>query len=93
MEKKIGITQAREMLGELVEQVQYQGNAYIINRNGKPAAAIVPMDVYESWKRERKAFFDTIRQAQSQSNLTSEEADELASEAVCAERSAVRSKD
>jgi|APFre7841882724_1041349.scaffolds.fasta_scaffold155345_2 prevent-host-death family protein len=87
MEKKIGITQAREILGDLVEQVQYQGSAYIINRNGKPVAAIVPVEIYESWKRERLAFFDTIRQMQSQANLTAVEAEALASEAVSSARS------
>jgi prevent-host-death family protein len=89
MEKKLGITQAREVLGDLIEQVQYQGNAYIISRNGKPAAAIVPIEIYESWKRERKAFFDTIRKAQGQASLSAEEAEKLASEAVLA----VRTKD
>jgi prevent-host-death family protein len=82
MEKKIGITQVREILGDLVEQVQYQGNAYIINRNGKPAAAIVPVEIYESWKRERMNFFDMIRQMQSHGNLAAEEADALATEAT-----------
>ena len=67
MEKELGITEAREKLSELVEQVQYQGEAYIINRHGKPAAAVVPIEVYETWKRQRKAFFDAIRQLQEAS--------------------------
>jgi prevent-host-death family protein len=82
MEKELGVTKAREKFGELVEQVQYQGDTYIINRNGKAAAAIVPIEIYESWKRERRAFFNLIRQAQETANLTSEEAERLASEAV-----------
>ena len=82
MEKELGVTKAREKFGELVEQVQYQGDTYIINRNGKAAAAIVPIEIYESWKRERKAFFDMIRQAQQTANLASEDADHLASETV-----------
>jgi prevent-host-death family protein len=81
MEKEMGVTKAREKFGDLVEQVQYQGDTFIINRNGKPAAAIVPIEVYESWKKERAAFFDLFRQAQENANLTSEEAERLASEA------------
>jgi prevent-host-death family protein len=81
MEKELGVTKAREKFGDLVEQVQYQGDTYIISRNGKPAVAIVPIEVYESWKKERRAFFDLFRQAQQTANLTSEEAENLASEA------------
>lgn len=88
MEKNISVSQAREKLGDLVEQVQYQGDTYIINRNGKPAAAVVPLEVYESWKRERQAFFDFLRQAQGRASLTPEVADKVASEAVAAIRSA-----
>lgn len=82
MEKVLGVTQAREKFGDIVEQVQYQGVTYIIQRNGKPAAAVVPLEVYESWKKERSAFFDLIRQAQANAALTPAEADRLASAAV-----------
>jgi len=82
MEKELGVTKAREQFGELVEQVQYKGDSIIINRNGKPAAAIVPIDVYETWKKERKNFFDQIRQMQSNAGLEPDEADKLALEAV-----------
>lgn len=64
MEKELGITEAREKLSDLVEQVQYQGEAYIISRHGKPAAAVVPIEVYENWKRQREMFFDAIRELQ-----------------------------
>ena len=57
MEKNISVSQAREKLGDLVEQVQYQGDTYIINRNGKPAAAVVPLEVYESWKLRAPGVF------------------------------------
>jgi prevent-host-death family protein len=56
MEKNIGIAEARGDFSRIVEQVQYKGRTYIINRHGKPAAAVVPMDVYQSWKKERRAF-------------------------------------
>ena len=64
MEKELGITEAREKFSDVVEQVQYQGDSYIISRHGKPAAAVVPIKVYEEWKRQRQAFFDAIRQIQ-----------------------------
>jgi prevent-host-death family protein len=86
MEKELGLTKARDKFGDLVEQVQYQGVTYIISRNGKPAAAIVPIEVYESWKRERSAFFNLIRQVQESVKLTPDEAELISSEAVNATR-------
>lgn len=82
MEKVLGITQARAEFSVLVEQVQHQGDAYIIERHGKPAAAVVPVQVYEAWKKQRAQFFEFIRQAQQQANLTPEEAERIAAEAV-----------
>jgi len=63
------ITKAREEFSNIVEQVQYKGDSYIISRHGKPAAAVVPIEVYEGWKRQREELFDLIREMQQQANL------------------------
>lgn len=86
MDRELSISKARENFSELVEQVQHRGGAIIISRHGKPAAAIVPVEVYESWKRERQAFFDLIRQVQRKADLTTEEAQRLAYQAGAAAR-------
>jgi prevent-host-death family protein len=65
MERQIDITEARKQLASLVEQVKYQRDSYIIVRRGKPAAAIVPLDVYEQQKRERQQLFDAIAAVQA----------------------------
>ncbi len=64
MEKELGITKARKEFSNIVEEVQYQGDTYVISRHGEPAAAVVPLPVYENWKRQRERLFDTIRQIQ-----------------------------
>ena len=64
---RMGLTKAREKLSIIVESVQYQGEVFIISRHGKPAAAVVPMQVYEKWKRERQEFFDLITEFQTSS--------------------------
>ena len=64
MERILGITEARQAFSNVIEQVQHQGDSYIISRHGKPAAAVVPVEVYESWKRQRKDLFDAIRKIQ-----------------------------
>ena len=61
MDRILGITRAREEFSNIIGQVQYQGDSYIISRHGKPAAAVVPIEVYENWKRQRETFFDAIR--------------------------------
>ncbi len=65
MERKLGVTEAREKFRDIVDQVQYRGDAYIISKHGKPAAAVVPVEVYENWKKERQAFFAALREIQS----------------------------
>ena len=45
METVLGVTKAREKLSEIVESVQYRSDAYIISRYGRPAAAVVPVEV------------------------------------------------
>ena len=67
MENELGLTKARETLSTLVESVQYHGDMYIISRHGKPAAALVPLHLYEKWKQQRRDFFDLIREFQEAS--------------------------
>jgi prevent-host-death family protein len=86
MEKELGVTEARKALSDLVEKVQYQGDTFILSRHGKPAAAIVPVQVYENWKQNRDAFFDLIRDLQGEADLEPDEAEALAAEAVLAVR-------
>lgn len=86
MEKELGVTQARKEFSTILENVQHQGDSYVISRHGKPAAAVIPIDVYERWKRQRQAFFDSIRELQQRADLSPEEARRLATETVAAVR-------
>jgi prevent-host-death family protein len=88
MEKELGITEARQNFSEMVEQVQYQGSTYIIRRHGKPVAAVVPLEVYQNWKHQRKEFFALIRDIQRRADLEPEEAEQLAAEAIASIRGA-----
>jgi len=66
MERSLGVTEAREKFSEVIEKVQYQGAAFVISRHGKAAAAVVPMSVYENWKRKREELFAAIRKIQEE---------------------------
>ena len=58
MIKTIPITQAREDLTGLVEDVRKKLDEYIITVNGKPAAVIMSADEYESWKETNEILAD-----------------------------------
>lgn len=92
MERMLGLTKAREEFSTIIEQVQHQGDSYVISRHGKPAAAVVPIQVYEEWKRQRNEFFGFIRRAQQQADLTPDEADQIAAEALEAVRAGSRNE-
>jgi len=66
-ENELGLAKARNNLSEIVEGVQHRGEAFIISRHGHPAAAIVPIHVYESWQQEREEFISLIRKFQASS--------------------------
>ena len=65
MERQLGISEARKQLAQMIDQVKYKGENYIIFKHGQPAAAVVPMEVYLQWKREREELFDVIRSIQA----------------------------
>ena len=67
MEKQLNISDVRDSLGDLVDEVQYQNNKMVILRHGKPAVALVPLHVYENSKSSRRRLFELIEQAQNAS--------------------------
>ncbi|HJW91755.1 MAG TPA: type II toxin-antitoxin system Phd/YefM family antitoxin [Anaerolineales bacterium] len=66
MESNLGVTEAREKLSELVDQVQHKGETFIIRRHGKPAAAVVPIKVLENWQRQREDLIAAVRKIQQE---------------------------
>jgi prevent-host-death family protein len=87
VEKEMSVTEARKEFSNLIRDVQYQGGTYVISRHGEKAAAVVPIQVYRDWQKQRKEFFDQIREIQGRAELSPEEARKLAAEAVAAARS------
>ena len=76
MERQLGVTEARKQFAQMIDEVKFRGDNYIIVRHGEPAAAVVPMEVYLQWKRERAELFDLIR------NVRAENADADPNEAM-----------
>jgi prevent-host-death family protein len=85
MERMIPASEAGESFGTILEDVQARGDWVIVERDGTPVAAVVPIDFYERWKRTREAYFARMEAAAARASL-SEEADALVAEAVRAVR-------
>ena len=82
MEKTIGAFEVRRQLGRVLQEVIADGDRYVVERHGQPVAAVVPILVYEQWKRARAAFFERVTAAAERANLSEREAEELAEQAV-----------
>ena len=86
MEKTINSFEVRRSFGKLVQDVAARGDKIIVERHGTPVAVLVPLEVYEQWKRSRERFFELLEMGQRNANLSPEAADTLALEAVQAIR-------
>jgi prevent-host-death family protein len=78
---------ARGKLGQILEEVYYRGDQYIIERSGKPMAALVPVEQYEQWRKEREAFFALLDEVRGRNR---EVQPEVIQEDVAAARGAAR---
>src|SRR5713226_8351770 len=59
--KKVNALKARQNLGQLLEEVYYKGDQYIIERAGKPMAAVVPLWRLEDRAKRRERIFARVR--------------------------------
>jgi prevent-host-death family protein len=66
MEKTVSLTKARSKLSDVVNAVLYQRDIYIISKHGRPAVAVVPLEILERWKADQAALFQVIAEVQSQ---------------------------
>jgi prevent-host-death family protein len=53
--KKINAMKARQQLGTILEEVYYRGEQYIIERAGKPMAALIPLSQLEALQKHSGA--------------------------------------
>jgi prevent-host-death family protein len=50
--KTINAGKARQNFGQLLEQVYYRSDQFLIERAGKPMAAVVPLSQLEEWQKQ-----------------------------------------
>jgi len=91
MEKTIPAMTARQQFGQILEETFYRGNQYVVERAGRPMAAIVPIEQYRQWQQRRADFFALVDQAQERTRQApSDELEAVMGEAVAAAKAAER---
>ncbi len=85
MEKTINAVTARQKLGQILDEAYYRGDAFVIERAGRPMAAVIPMAQEEQWRQRREEFVAMIDAVQAQTaELPPEELKAAIAEAVAA---------
>lgn len=86
---RIGAREARNRFADLLGRVHYGGEMLIVERSGKPMAAIIPVRVYERFIAEREARFQMLdRIRQRLPGVPPEEVEQDVTEAIAAVRAA-----
>jgi prevent-host-death family protein len=65
MAKELSALKIRKSLGEILEEVYYRGEEYIIKRGKKPMAVLIPINEFDNFKKQRQKdmqVFDKIRE-------------------------------
>ncbi len=92
MKERISTLDVRAKLGEILNRVDLRRDEFIIERQGQALAALVPVPKLEQLERlARRYVLDGLEQ-QKASGFTTEEADEIAAEAVREVRAARRAR-
>ena len=60
MVHKVNALKIRRDLGQLLEEVYLKGDQYVIERNGRPMAAVVPVWQLKEWQERRAHFFGMV---------------------------------
>ena len=65
MTKRISAREARNRFSDLMGSVRYGGEEVIVERSGRPMAAVIPVEVYERLVAERRDRFEVIDRIRS----------------------------
>ena len=80
MTERISTLQIRQRLGDILNRVALRNDQFIIERKGKPLAAMVPVERLEQMQRAARLHLLSVLKRQPGA-LSQEEADRIATEA------------
>jgi antitoxin YefM len=70
MTKIVPVREFRTNLSELLSDVADRRDHVLVTRNGKPAAALVPIDEYEALEETAEILSDSVTLAQIEAGIT-----------------------
>ena len=83
MTRHISAREARNKFADLMGNVHYGGEEVIVERSGRPMAAVIPVDTYERLVAERRTRFEVLDQIRSHlPDASPEEAERDVAQAV-----------
>ncbi len=89
MAKHISARDARNRFADLMGSVHYGREEIIVERSGRPMAALIPIDMYERLVAERRARFEVMDRIRSRlPDRPSEEIEKDLAEAIAEIRGA-----
>lgn len=81
----ISAWQARRQFGRVLREVS-RGNTFVVESHGEPIAEVVPLSTKDSKAEARRRMFAIMDKAAANAGLSPEEAEQVANEAVAADR-------
>lgn len=84
--KRMSAWEARRNFGKLLSEVSRNHQPVIVESHGEPVAAVVPLQVLNSYERSIERFLEIADEAAARANLSPEEAMELANREIAAYR-------
>jgi prevent-host-death family protein len=80
MTEKVSTLEVRQKLGDMLNRVALRHDQFIIERKGKPLAALIPVERLEQMQRAARLHILSVLEQQP-ADLSQEEADQVANEA------------
>ena len=91
--RHVGAREARAQFADLLGQVHYANATVIIERAGKPMAALVPLEVVAQYVAARERFFAVVEEIRRKApDVPQADVEADVAEAIAAVRAARRSK-
>lgn len=79
----IGARDIRQRFAEILGKVGFGGDIAVVERSGKPMAALIPIEMYEQMIAEREARFQIVEKIRAaQANFTPEEIERDVAQAI-----------
>jgi prevent-host-death family protein len=88
--EKVSTIEVRQRIGDLLNRVALRHDEFVIERKGKPLAALVPIERLEQMRRFARRHALDLLEKQKQSTIEDEQALEIALEAQRSARERVR---